>query len=677
MVTNEIYSFAKRVLGDYSQFVSFELEDFGTDADTFSYICKNGFLNIRGNTKSALTLGLGHYLIHVAKVNILWRDFPLSMREAFADCPLYQKSVEQKYRFYLNYCTFNYSASWWTFERWEREIDMMALYGINMTMCIVGVEAVWHETLLRFGFSDAEARSFLCGPAFLAWQLMSNIESSFGPLTNEYIEKRKVLGKKITDRIVSLGITPVQHGFSGYVPKLLKTKFPNAKIAIKPVWCGVSDTAQLDPTDDLFRKIGLEFLKVSKELFGAYGFYAVDPFHESEPPDNTPEYMSKVADSICSVLENFDGNYKWVMQAWSLRDEILLSAPKSRILVLDLNGEKYEKHEGFFGYDYVCGTLHNFGGRTRLHGDIPKAADNKYMLQKAKYANAVGTGLFMEGIEQNPLYYDLSFMLLTENIPVDLNKWSEDVLIRRYGRADESGRKALGILLNSVYAKGTDGVEKSSIICARPAVNVKKSGPNDGFEFPYAATELKKAIDLLESIKSDTCEYRYDLTDVRRQFLSDYAYTVYKKWRNAFIGGNYGDFRKYAAEFLDIFDRLDALLADTELLTLSKWIDDSEKWTETEEERKLFRYNAKALLTLWGNDDCPLIFDYSWREWSGLIKDFYKKRWIIFFDEINKITANGEAYSEEGLEQVYGREAFRANAVYDKIADFEVEWVHS
>lgn len=229
------------------------------------------------------------------------------MREAFADCPLYQKSVEQKYRFYLNYCTFNYSASWWTFERWEREIDMMALYGINMTMCIVGVEAVWHETLLRFGFSDAEARSFLCGPAFLAWQLMSNIESSFGPLTNEYIEKRKVLGKKITDRIVSLGITPVQHGFSGYVPKLLKTKFPNAKIAIKPVWCGVSDTAQLDPTDDLFRKIGLEFLKVSKELFGAYGFYAVDPFHESEPPDNTPEYMSKVADSICSVLENFDG----------------------------------------------------------------------------------------------------------------------------------------------------------------------------------------------------------------------------------------------------------------------------------------------------------------------------------------------------------------------------------
>ena len=83
------------------------------------------------------------------------------------------------------------------------------------------------------------------------------------------------------------------------------------------------------------------------------------------------------------------------------------------------------------------------------------------------------------------------------------------------------------------------------------------------------------------------------------------------------------------------------------------------------------------MLTLWGNDDCPLIFDYSWREWSGLIKDFYKKRWIIFFDEINKITANGEAYSEEGLEQVYGREAFRANAVYDKIADFEVEWVHS
>lgn len=677
MNLSEIYKFAQRVLGCYAKFVFFEKKEFDTEEDTFLYECKNGYLSIYGNTESALTQGLGHYLLHIAKVNILWCDFPVRIKDSLIDCPVQKKSVAQKYRVYLNYCTFNYTASWWNFERWEREIDMMALYGINMTLCIVGIEAVWYETLLRFGFTDAEARSFLCGPAFLAWQLMSNIESVFGQLPIDYIEKRKELGKKIIERVVALGITPIQQGFSGYVPKLLKEKYPDAKIALKPVWFGVSDSAQLDPTDALFQKIGSEFLKVNKEIFGAYGFYAVDLFHESEPPENTKKYMSKAADKICGLLEEFDSGYKWVMQAWSLRDEIMLSIPRKRLLVLDLNGEKYKEHNGFFGYEYVCGSLHNFGGRTRLHGDIRKAAQNKYTQQKNKYDNVVGTGLFMEGIEQNPYYYDLAFMLLTEKAAADIGKWSEEVLIRRYGSYNECYGKALNILLNSVYSKGTDGVEKSSIICARPAINVKKSGPNDGFEFLYETNDLQKAAELLESKKSDTFEYSYDLTDIKRQYLSDYAYCVYKKWRDAYVCGNYGEYQKYVVEFLDIFDKLDALLADIDVFTFSKWISDSEKQGVTNEEKKLMRYNAKVLLTLWGNDDSPVIFDYAWREWSGLIKDFYKQRWIIFFDEIKRKITNNESYTENGLEMVYGREKFRANEVYEKIADFEVKWVHS
>lgn len=218
------------------------------------------------------------------------------------------------------------------------------------------------------------------------------------------------------------------------------------------------------------------------------------------------------------------------MQAWSLRDEIMLSIPKERLLILDLNGEKYKNHGGFYGYEYVCGSLHNFGGRTRLHGDIRKLARNKYLLQKREYGNVVGTGLFMEGIEQNPIYYDIAFILLTENAPLDIDKWVCELLIRRYGYDNEYYRKALSILLNSVYSEGTDGVEKSSIICARPAINVKKSGPNDGFEFPYDIMDLQKAVELLEAEKSDTHEYHYDLTDIKRQYLSDYAYSVYRKW---------------------------------------------------------------------------------------------------------------------------------------------------
>ena len=136
MNLSEIYKFAQRVLGCYAKFVSFEKKEFDTEEDTFLYECKNGYLSIYGNTESALTQGLGHYLLHIAKVNILWCDFPVRIKDSLTDCPVQKKSVAQKYRVYLNYCTFNYTASWWDFERWEREIDMMALYGINMTLCI-------------------------------------------------------------------------------------------------------------------------------------------------------------------------------------------------------------------------------------------------------------------------------------------------------------------------------------------------------------------------------------------------------------------------------------------------------------------------------------------------------------------------------------------------------------
>ena len=63
-------------------------------------------------------------------------------------------------------------------------IDFMALKGINMPLAITGLEAVWYNTLLKFGFDDQEAREFLCGPAYLAWQWMTNMEGVARP---EYV----------------------------------------------------------------------------------------------------------------------------------------------------------------------------------------------------------------------------------------------------------------------------------------------------------------------------------------------------------------------------------------------------------------------------------------------------------------------------------------------------------
>ena len=51
------------------------------------------------------------------------------------ELPLPKVSVyeESPYSFvtYMNYCTFGYTTVYWDWERWEKEIDWMALHGIT------------------------------------------------------------------------------------------------------------------------------------------------------------------------------------------------------------------------------------------------------------------------------------------------------------------------------------------------------------------------------------------------------------------------------------------------------------------------------------------------------------------------------------------------------------------
>lgn len=53
----------------------------------------------------------------------------------------------------------------------------------------------------------------------------------------------------------------------------------------------------------------------------------------------------------------------------------------------------------------------------------------------------------------------------------------------------------------------------------------------------------------------------------------------------------------------------------------------------------LYELNAKSLITTWGSynqSETGGLHDYSNRQWSGLIGDFYKPRWELWVDERKK-----------------------------------------
>lgn len=649
--------------------------------DVFEVDSRKGKVVLRGNNPVALASAYNWYLKYTCNAQLSWFGDQLNLPERL---PLptakERRNINGKYRAYFNYCTLSYTAPWWDWERWQREIDFMAMNGINMPLQPIGLDAVWYETLLKMGFTDLEARSFLVTPGHQAWQWMPNIESFGGPLPKSWIDSHTKLARQIFARQLELGMNPIQQGFTGYVPKLLAEKYPEANIAKQPEWYGFEGVSQLDPLDPLFDRMGHVFMGVQDSLFGSHGIYAADPFHESAPPVQGDKYLQAVGRKISGLITDFDPEGIVAMQAWSIREPIVTQFPKERLIVLDLNGSTYSGKKNFWGYPFVAGNLHNFGGRINLHGDLPLLASNQYLTALKNAPNAVGSGLFMESIIQNPVYYAMAFEMPMHRDSISPVKWIDAYTVRAYGAESNAAKQAWQILLKGPYGPGTNGVESSSIIAARPAIDVKKSGPNAGFNIPYDPKTLYEAERLLlqdASILGESKLYRFDVVDVQRQIMSNLGQEIHKAAAAAYKAGDMAAFKKHSERFLELLLDVDALLATRTEWNFDKWVSDARSWGTTTEEKDLLERDATALVTYWGFTPGYMCqqFDYSWREWAGLIRRYYYARWEMFYDMLAESLASGKPYSEAGAKMSNGREAFRGNAFYDRLADWEIDFV--
>ena len=197
------------------------------EKDYFSIRNKDGFIELEANYPVAIGSALYWYLKYFCNCHISWSGDQLKLPDIL---PLPENEISHKanfdFRYYLNYCTFSYSMPWWNWERWEREIDWMALHGINLTLAIVGQEAVWQNLMRKLQFTEEQIFEFLPGPAYLAWGWLGNFDGWGGPTTQNWIDDQKELQQKIISRLTEMGITPVLQAFTGRVPKYLTGKIP-------------------------------------------------------------------------------------------------------------------------------------------------------------------------------------------------------------------------------------------------------------------------------------------------------------------------------------------------------------------------------------------------------------------------------------------------------------------
>lgn len=693
------------------------------EQEAFSIGAKRRKIVIKGNTLSAITTGLGWYLNHYAHINIAWNVLnEKGDGEAYADLSSLPvpsteelRTCDAKYRYFLNYCTFGYSMTSWTWKRWQQEIDWMALHGINMPLQIVGLEEVWRKLLTmedgsgnrKYGYTDKEAKAFVAGPAFIAWWGMNNLEGwggttagslnggiwegAGGVQDDAWYARQANLAKKIVDRQRELGMQPVLPGFSGMVPTNFTAKTGVATDANGGRWAGGFQRPRIiDPTAARFGEIAADYYACLDAVMGKSQYYSMDPFHEGGSISS-----GKYAEAYYAIYEAMEAAKKgsqWVIQQWQWdgnQRRSVGAVPVGRLVVLDLFSDgrpAFDAYNGYAPQDAVFCAIPNFGGRSGLMGRLNNLADN-YFTYKAKYAGIKGIGAAPEAIEQTPVTYDLLFQLPWMGAKPDVGEWIKDYATARYGVENEVAQEAWELLRQGPLNYGADGIQGpvEDVWAARPNLEAKAASAW-GVTIGHAGSTYTKArrqkliaatyklvslSDVLNLAEGSVYEsnYNYDLVELGGAVMADYAYELLmgiKRAKEA-AGEGFATDATYMARrdaFLALIEDVDAFKGTNLNFRLGKWTQEArdaaaEVEGATTATPDWFEYNnARTIVSTWSSPNTNLN-DYSYRSWQGLMKDLYLPRWRHYFDK--DCTAGEYGYFEwnwaHGKEHYVGQTA--------------------
>lgn len=670
------YALIKRVIPEYADLFSVEYVPQENGKDVFELEQIGDKIVLRGNNGVSVASALNYYLTNYAHCDYSWNGSNLKFPEPV---PIVvgkiRKITPHKYRHYFNYCTFSYTAPWWDWERWQFEIDYMALHGINMPLAMTGQNAVWDRVYRKLGFDDKDMDRFFTGPAYFMWFWAGNIDGWCGPLPQSWKESHEKLQKKILARERELGMTPILPAFTGHVPPTFKDKYPEAKLR-KINWEGrFDDTYILEPDDPMFKKIGNLFMEEQIKTFGTDHLYGADTFNEMFPPSNDSLYLNNIGKAVYQSMADVDTAAVWVMQGWLFVDKqdfwkpeqiqaYLNGVPNDGMIILDLWGEEkpvWNRTNAYYGKPWIWCMLHNFGGRNMMFGNADKLSIELARVLNDPAAGALsGMGAVPEGIEQNPMIYSLLFDQIWRNEPIVLDEWLRNYAYCRYGLRDENMERAWEILQRTVYAH--EGNYESAIT-ARPTFD--KDNVWAYTSIPYDPVELIDAWQYMlassEKLAENSC-YQYDLLLVGKQVLANYATEIQQKFKIDYDTKDLEAFRKNGEEFITLIEDLDRLMATNEAFLLGKWINDARSWGTTEEEKRLYEKNARDIVTLWGGKDA-FLHDYASKQWAGLFNGFYKKRWQLFIDEVDRCISQNQVYQHD--------------IVDERIRSWEWEWVNA
>ena len=476
----------QRLFPQQASFFDFRLLN-DTSTDTFTIKSEGNKIIISGNNANSMAVGLNHYLKNYCLTTISWyKDDPIELPKTL---PSISTEVTVKAnvptRFFLNYCTFGYSMTWWKWSDWEHFIDWMALNGINMPLAITGQEAIWYKVWSKLGLTDEEIRGYFTGPAHLPWHRMCNLDGWQSPLPKEWLSSQAALQEQIVAREREFNMRPVLPAFAGHVPAALKRVYPNIKTTRVSEWGGFADQYRctfLNPMDSLYAIIQKEYLTEQTRLYGTNHIYGIDPFNEIDPPSWDADSLGMMAKHIYESVAAVDPEAVWLQMTWLFYADIkhwttpriksyLRSVPQDRLILLDYfceYTEIWKQTDSYFGQPYLWCYLGNFGGNSFLSGPVNLVSERLADALKNGGSNLKGVGSTLEGIDLNQFMYEFVLDKAWNGGQTD-KEWFFKLADRRIGKISPEARKAWEILANKVYVQPAQ-VGQGTLTNARPCL---------------------------------------------------------------------------------------------------------------------------------------------------------------------------------------------------------------
>ena len=615
--------------------------------DRYEINASEGQLTISGSSQSAICYAFNLYLRQACHAMVSWGGRSGSIPESWPD---YQASATSPYklRYFLNVCTFGYSAPYWDWDRWSEELDWMAFHGVNMPLASVASEAIARRVWIKLGLTSEEADEFFTGPAHLPWHRMGNLNSFDGPLSDSWHKDQIALQHKILERMRSLGMEPVAPAFAGFVPPAFMEKHPEISATLLH-WGGFEDkynACVLSPDSPYFKEIGQMFIQEWEKEFGDAKYWLSDSFNEMklpvEPGDDAGKHalLAQYGKAIWSSIQAGDPDAVWVTQGWTFGYQhdfwdqeslkaLLSEVPDDRMIIVDL-GNDYPKwvwhteqtwkvHEGFYGKQWIYSYVPNFGGKVIPTGELQMYSEGaSEVFQAGLSDNLVGFGSAPEGIENNEVVYELIADMSWRKEALDLDDWISDYCLARYGYCGDDMLQAWNLLRSSVYSSLYSYPRFTWQTVVPDKRRVSRHDVNDDF-----AKALKLFVGCAQMCSGSEL-YQNDMVEFAALWFAEVADRHYEKALAATSSSVAVDELKKTVEILHAVDRL---LASHPDYSLSRWVDFARRSADEPALADRYEANAKRLITTWGGWQ----EDYAARFWAGLVEDYYIPRIETYF----------------------------------------------